>query len=177
MKDRDREDLSELIERFYNGDQAGGVLEDVRQGEQLLRDNPAPEPNPRLIARIKSEIALLVPARRTRLTRRAMYRKLAAAAAILIIAAVGSTLFDTGPGGPTDRQIAGFVPGFIPTKIWESNNIAVDDENLAVLAAEIDQIENVVMTLESVDDSYESSRTVRELEIELIVIRSDFWKE
>ena len=46
MNDQGRENLDELIERFYNGDQAGDALEDVRRGEQLLRNNPAPEPDP-----------------------------------------------------------------------------------------------------------------------------------
>jgi hypothetical protein len=173
MKDQSRENLAELIERFFHGEQASGVMEDVRRGEQLLRDNPAPEPDHRLIADIKAEIALLVPARRTRLAGWTMFRKVAAAAAIIIIAAISAVLFDGGPPGPGAPQLA----GLLPTAIWESNDIAADDENLAVLAAEIDQIQSVVITLESVNDSYESGRTVRELEIELIVIHGDFWKE
>ncbi len=174
MKDRNRENLAELIERFFHGEQADGVMADVRRGEQILRDNPAPEPDHGLIANIKAEIALLIPTRRTRLVRRTMYRRVAVAAALVIIAAISAKLFDGSPPRPGGTQFAGFT---IPTKIWESNNIAVDDENLAVFAAQIDQIENEVMTLESGDDSYGSDSTVREVEIELIVLHSDFWKE
>lgn len=174
MKDQDRENLAELIERFFHSEETKGVLEDVRQGEQILRDNPAPEPDHELIADIKAEIALLIPARRAQLLRRRMYRRVAVAAAFIIIAAIGATLFNGSPPGP--RGAPQFA-GLIPAAIWESNNIAVDDENLAVFAAQIDQIENEVMTLEAGDDTYESDRTVEELEIELIVVRSDFWKE
>lgn len=173
MSDRDRENLAELIERLCGAGQAEGVLEDVCRGEQLLHDNPAPEPDSELIADIKAEIALFLPARRAKLARRRTYKRAAAAAAILIAAWIGASLFNTGT--PRPGQIA--AASLIPTAIWESNDIAADDENLAVFAAEIDQIENEVMILEAGDDTYESDRTVEELEIELIVVRSDFWKE
>ena len=173
MNDRNKENLAELIERLFDFGQAAGVLEDVRRGEQLLRDNPAPEPDRKLIADIKAEIALLLPARRTKLARRRTYKRAAAAAAILIAAWIGASLLNNGSPGPGQMAAASIMP----TAIWESNDIAADDENLAVFAAEIDQIENEVMTLESGDDTYESDRTVEELEIELIVARNDFWKE
>jgi len=173
MSDRDRENLAELIERLYDSENADGVVEDVRRGEQLLRDNPAPEPDRELIADIKAEITLLLPARRAKLARRRTYKRAAAAAAILIAAWTGASLFNTGSPGPGQMAAA----SLIPTAIWESDDIAADDENLAAFAAEIDQIENEVMILESGDDAYASDRTVEELEIELIVVRSDFWKE
>ena len=65
----------------------------------------------------------------------------------------------------------------IPTAIWESSNIAVDDEDLAVFTAEIEQLENEVMTLDLNDDISDRSGILDELEIELIVARNDFWKE
>ena len=126
-----------------------------------------------LIANIKAEIVLLLPARRAQFTRRRMYRRAAVAAAILVITGISMLLFDGGGPGPGRLEAA----SLIPTAIWESNNIAVDDENLAVLAGQIDQIENEVMNLESGDDTYQSDRTMEELEIELIVVRNDFWKE
>jgi len=173
MNDRNRENLAELIERLFGSGEAAGVLEDVRWGEQMLRDNPASEPNHEIITDIKAEIALLIPARRARLARRRTYKRAAAAAAILIAVWIGASLFNNGSPGP--GQIA--AASLIPTAIWESDDIAADDENLAVFTAEIDQIENEVMILESGDDTYESDRTVEELEIELIVARNDFWKE
>ncbi|UCE50165.1 MAG: hypothetical protein JSW47_08380 [Phycisphaerales bacterium] len=174
MNDRDRENLAELIERFFHDEQAGSVLEDIREGEQILRDNPAPEPDHKLIADIKAEIALLLPTRRARLARRQMYRRVAVAAAFVIIAAISATLLND--GSPETRGPQQFA-GLIPTRIWDSDNIAADDENLAVFAAEIDQIENEVMSLEAGDDTYRSYGAVEELEIELMVVSNDFWKE
>lgn len=176
MKDRNRENLAELIERFFNAEQARGVLEDVREGERILRENPGPEPDRGLVADIKAEIALLIPARQARLARRRMYSRLASAAAFIIIAAISATLLNNGspdPGGLSHVYGASLVP----TEIWESNNIAADDDNLAAFTALIDQIENEVTTLEYGDDTYDSDRTVEELEIELIVVSNDFWKE
>ena len=173
MKDRNRENLGELITRFFDAEEAGSVLEDFRQGEQLLRENPAPKPDRQLVANIKAEIALLLPARRAQFARRRMYRRAAVAAAMLVIAGVSTLLFDG--RGPAPRRLE--AASLIPTAIWESNNIAADDENLAGFAAQIDQMENEVMTLESGDDTYQSDRTVEELEIELIVVRNAFWKE
>ncbi|MEA3225741.1 MAG: hypothetical protein U9Q07_07295 [Planctomycetota bacterium] len=173
MNDRDRENLTELFERFFDAEEAKGSLEDVREGEQIFRDNPAPEPDDMLIANIKAEIAMRLPVRRAQLARRRMYRRAATAAAILIIGAIGTLLFDG--GGPVPGRLE--AASLIPTAIWESNNIAIDDENLAVFAAEIDQIENEVMILESGEDTSEDASTVEEMEIELIVARNDFWKE
>ena len=96
-----------------------------------------------------------------------------AAAAIVLIAGIVATILNDGSPAPGRLEAA----SLIPTGIWESNNIEADDENLAALAAEIEQIENEVMTLESGDDTSDSDRTVEELEIELIVVSSDFWKE
>ena len=126
MKDRDRENLAELLGRFFDAEEAGGVLENVRQGEQILQDNPAPKPDRMLIANIKAEIALLLPARRAQFARRRMYRRAAVAAAIVIVTAISTLLFDGGGPGPGRLEAA----SLIPAAIWDSDNIAVDDENL-----------------------------------------------
>lgn len=174
MEDRNQENLGELFGKFFDAEQVESCLKDFQEAEQIFRDNPAPEPDDMLIANIKAEIAMRLPARKAELARRRFYRRAAAAAAIVVIVAgICATLFDGSPpkpGGP-------FAASLIPTAIWESNNIAVDDDNLAVFAAQIEQIENDMMTLESGEDTGEGSRTVEELEIELIVVRSDFWKE
>ncbi|MHC4355797.1 MAG: hypothetical protein ACYTE3_03030 [Planctomycetota bacterium] len=174
MKDRDRENLAELLGRFFDAEEAGGVLEDFRQGEQILHENPAPKPDRALLANIKAEIALLLPARRAQFARRRMYRRVGVAAAFIIIAAISAVLFNGSPREPGRPLQLG---GVLPTEIWESNNIAVDDENLAVVAGQIGQIENEVMTLESGDEPGYSDRAMEEMESELIVVRTAFWKE
>jgi len=173
MKDRDTENLAELFERFFDAEQASSSLEDVLEGERILRNNPAPEPDDMLIANIKAEIAMRLPIKKAQLARRRTYRRVAAAAAIVIIASIGARLFNSGSPGPQRLAAA----SLIPTAIWESNNIAVDDDNLAVFAAQIEQIENEVTALDAGDGIRDSGRSVEEMEIELIVASSDFWKE
>ena len=173
MEDRNEENLGELFGRFFDAEQVDGYLRDLQEAERIFRDNPAPEPDDMLIANIKAGIAMRLPVRKARLARHRTYRRAAAAAAIVIIAGIAAVLFND--DSPRSGQLA--AASLIPTAIWESNDIAVDDENLAAFAAEIEQIENEVLTLESGDDTADRDRTVEELEIELIVVSSDFWKE
>jgi hypothetical protein len=174
MNDRNREDLAGLIKKLYHGEQARKVLRDIKEGERILHDNPTPEPDRKLITDIKATIAMRLPARQVQISRWRTYKEAAVAASVIIIAAIGTTLINDSPQkAETTRQVA----GMIPTAVWESNDIAVDDENLAIFSAEIDQIENEVITLESGDDKGDSTRTVEELEMELILVSGDFWKE
>jgi hypothetical protein len=61
----------------------------------------------------------------------------------------------------------------IPVAIWESDNITVDDPHLASLTAEVEQIENELLTLQEGETSGNGERAVSELEMELAVINSD----
>jgi len=174
MNDRNRENLAELIEKLYHGEQAWEVLEDIQKGEQILRDNPVPEPEPALIVDVKAKIARILPVRQVKLARWRTYKRAAVAAAVIIIAAICTTLIDK--NAPESQKARQFT-GVIPARIWESNNIAADDENLAVLTAQIEQIENEVTNLETGDDATSSTESIEEMEIELIVVSNDFWKE
>jgi hypothetical protein len=173
MNDRDRENLAELIERLYHDEQAEGVLQDIRQGEQILHENPAPEPDRQFIADIKAQIALLIPTRQAQIARWRKYKRAAVAAAIIIISVISATFFN---GSPPEYERA-YSATIFPTNLWDSKNIEADDENLAVFNAQIDQIENEIMILESGDDTGDSAKSIEEMEIELIVVSNDFWKE
>ncbi len=169
MNDRNHESLAKLIEKFFGAEQAESCLEDIQKGEQILRDNPAPEPDSLLVANIKAEIGLRLPPRRAAPSRKMAYRLAAAAAAIIILAGVSARFFNS-KVEPGTFQAA----SLIPTAIWESDNIAADDADLAIFTAEFEQIREEVMALESDEETSES--TVTELEMELIEISSDFWK-
>jgi len=172
MDDRNRENLTELFEKFFDAEQAKSCIEDIQEGERILREHPAPEPDDMLFANIKAEIAMRLKARRAHLFRRRVYEAAAVAAAVVILAAVSVQLFDKDGSEPTGLVTA----SLIPTAIWESDDIVTDDTNLAVFAAEIEQIEDEVLTLQSGDDTSEEDRTIAELEMELVEINSDFWK-
>jgi len=172
MEDRNQENLRELFEKFFDAEQAESCVEDIQKAEQILREHPAPEPDDMLIANIKAEIAMHLQASRAHRFRRIIYEVVGAAAAILIVVAVSLQLFEKDTPRPGEVVYA----SLIPTAEWDSDDIAADDENLAVFTAQIEQIEDEVQALQSGEDTGNGDSTLVELEMELIEINSDFWK-
>ncbi len=173
MNDENQENLKELFEKFLDAEQAESCTEDVQKAEQILREHPAPEPDDMLIANIKAEIAMRLPAGRTYVFKQIANKVVGIAAAVIILTAIGLRLFDKGGVEPKGVVYA----SIIPTAIWESEDIAAADVNLAVFTVEIEQIENELLTLQLGEDDGNGDRSVTELEMELIEINnSDFWK-
>ena len=172
MEDRNNETLRALFEKFFDAEQAESCVEDIQKAEQILREHPAPEPDDMLIANIKAEIAMRLQASRAHRIRRIFYEVVGAAAIIIFVAVVSLQLFKKDapePGGINYASI-------IPTEMWISDNVAADDEDLAFFTAQIEQIEDEVLTLQSGEDTGNGDSTLTELEMELIEINSDFWK-
>ncbi len=168
--------MKELFEKFLDAEQAESCVEDVQKAEQILREHPAPEPDDMLIANIKAEIAMRLPAGRTRRTgvfKQIAYKTASIAAAVIFLTAIGLRLFDKGGVEPGPVQYA----SIIPTAIWESDDIAAADANLAIFTVEIEQIENELLALQLGEDDGNGDRSITELEMELMEINnSDFWK-
>jgi hypothetical protein len=172
MDGQDRENLKELLEKFFGAEQAARCMEDFREAERILREHPAPEPDDMLIANIKAQIAMRLPARRAQRFRRRVWEAVGAAAAIAVLALVSVRLPDEARRQPGNGAYA----SLIPAALWESANIAADDADLAVFTTQIEQIRDEVLTLESGRDAGDSDSSIAELEMELIQISSDFWK-
>jgi hypothetical protein len=147
-------------------------LEDVQKAEQILRENPAPQPSEELIADIKTEITTALLRRQSNAYRRIIYKAVAVAAVLIILVAIGLRVFEE-DGDRPERVIAASI---IPNAIWESDCLADDDVDLAILTAEIEQIQAEVMALQLGGNGGNGSRAITELEMELIEINSDFWK-
>ena len=173
MNSQNNENLKELFERFLSSEQAESEIEDIQKGEQILREHPAPEPEDMLIANIKAEIAMRLPAKRTNVFMKTAYRVVYAAAAVLIISAISLSLFDNGASEPGQEQYG----SMIPTAIWESDDIATDDADLAIFTIEIEQIEDELRTLQLGESAGNGNSSLSELEMELVAINNDFWKE
>jgi hypothetical protein len=173
MNNRNQENLRELFEKFFDAEQAESCVEDVRKGEQILREHPAPQPDDVLIADIKAQIAIRLQTRRAHRLRWVLCEVAGAAAAILIIATVSLQLFQ-----PKEIRKPGEIAhaSLIPASIWESDDITTDDQDLATFTTQIDQIEDEVKTLQSGQQVGNSESTIEELEMELVEINSDFWK-
>jgi len=169
---KDQENLRELFGKFFDDEQAARYVEDIQKAEQIFREYPAPEPDDMLIANIKAEIAMRLQAKRAHHFRRIFYEVVGAAAAIIFVAAISLQLFKQAP--PTDREVN--HASLIPTAIWETDDITTTDEDLAVFKAQIEQIEDEVIALQSGEDTVNGDSTLVELEVELIEINSDFWK-
>ena len=173
MNDGNRENLKELFEKFLDAEQAESCAEDVQKAEEILREHPAPEPDDMLIANIKAEIAMRLPAGRTYVFKQIAYKVVGIAAAVIILTAIGLRLFDKGGVEPKGVVYA----SIIPTAIWESEDIAAADASLAIFTVEIEQIENELLALQLGEDDGNGDRSVTELEMELVAINNDFWKE
>lgn len=172
MANEDGDNLKELFERFFDAKDASKALEDVRNTEQMLRENPAPEPDAELIADIKAQIAGVLADNKPGAFRSAVF-KTAAVAAVFVILAIASVKIYQNPPVEEKKMV---TASLIPTAIWESEDLAADDAELETLTAEIEQIEGELVSLDTEESDGEGYRDLTELELELIDIDSDFWK-
>lgn len=169
MEHRNRDNLSELLGRFLGVEEGDAAAQEVSRGEQLLELYPAPAPDPRVLAGIKQQMVTRA-GRHRRLVQWA-YRVAPAAAAVIAMALL------VWPGHrPSSRPEASYA-SVIPTAIWESDDINADDVELAYLAAEIEQIEAQLRALDADDGDGNGANTLGEVEVELMRIDTEFWKE
>ena len=169
MQRPNEENIDELFARFLEPDRAADAVEDIRNAENILAENPAPQPSEELIDDIKAKVAQALHRKKTTDFRQAVY-KTAAVAAIFIFAAVISVkLFDQDSDGPKR-----FTASIIPTAIWESDEDT--DPDFAELTAEIEQVQSEISALQLNEDDGNGSETVTEIETELIEINTNFWK-
>ncbi len=172
MNSRNEENLKGLFEKFLDPRQAEQAVEDLRESQRILSEHPAPEPDGRLIADIKAEIEGALLRRKANVFRKIAYKAAVAAAAVIILAVIGVELYEKG-GGEAKKVITASI---IPEAIWESDDVSADDADLAILAAEIEQIEGEALAVQLGENDGNGNRNLLELEMELIEINSDFWK-
>ncbi len=123
-----------------------------------------------LIANIKAEIAMRLPAKRSSVYRKIAYRALYAAAAILIVSAISLNFYNR-------NNISVPPDSMLPASVWESDDITTEDADLAIYTIEIEQIEEELRSLQSGEDAGNGNSTLSEIEMELVAINNDFWKE
>ena len=169
MNKHDPDELKALFERFVEADKAQAAADDIDQAQRLFNAYPAPAPSAEALKRIRARMILEL-SKRHRHSK--LYRFVGAAAAVIIFGIVG--LFGPGPQG--NRDVVNHA-SLLPTAIWESDDIASDDAELAYFASEISQIEARIDALRSGDEDAAGSGTLDELEIELRLLETQFWKE
>jgi hypothetical protein len=167
MKDRAHENLIELLQRFMDEPAARAAQEDIQTGEQWLEACPAPLPDARVIAALKVQM----PAAALRRHRIAQLVRASAvaAAAVIVLGLVG--LF--GPATTSRSSLS--IAGLIPAAVWESDDIMVDDHDLAYFSSQIGQIEAQMQTLDG-GESEIGVGAPDELESELLALQAEFLK-
>ena len=163
MKKENKEQLKELLEKFYSEAEAQSIAEEMEAGEKLIGNYPVLEPAETVKWRIKAAIAKSLRAKKQRSLQTRIYKALAAVAVIIIMLTLTARMLENGGrivNPPTgDRDI-----------------FAESDAKRAVFSQEIDQIGRQFTSLQFGQTSDEELRGVDELETEYILIASDFWK-
>jgi len=169
MNGEKMENLKDLLERFVGTEEAESCVEDFAEVKRILDENPAPQPTEELLAAIKTEIAERIRLRKEHTFRRLAYRLAPVAAVFIILASVSITLYvrDSRPEGDV---------WMMPPAVWDSDNIAADDMDLAVFTAEVDQLEIEFTTLERAENGGDGRSAVTELEMDFVAISNDIWE-
>ena len=174
MDTRNGENLKELFEKFVGTEEAENAVADFKAVDRILNQYPAPEPSEELVATIKSDIAEAVRLRKEHTFRRFAYKLAPVAAVFLVFAAVGVRMLKEG-SGPVEL-VNGSRGPIIPTRVWESENVAAEDRNLLVLTTELDELEVEFTTLESDENGGNGGSAITELEIEFAEINRNIWE-
>jgi hypothetical protein len=169
MNDRNEENLRELFERFISSKDAESGIEDFAEVKRILDENPAPQPHPELIAAINSKIAETLRIRKEHTFRRLAYRLAPVAAVFIILASVSIKLYVRNSRPEKEFYV-------ISSAVWDSDNVAADDRNLAVFNAEVDELEIEFTTLELGDTGGNGRSAVTELEMDFVAISTDIWE-
>lgn len=162
------DELRELLGRFFGPSQADSAEQDIRDGDRLFDVNPSPHVTPELLAEIKQQIAvrLSLPHRPSH----PLYRYGGVAAAVIVVALIG--FFGRPAQEPSDIRYA----SLIPAAIWDSDDIVSDDMKLAYFRSELRRVEAQMLALDA-DDGEVATGALDEVEMELIRIERQFWKE
>ncbi len=168
MNNRNEENIEELFGKFSGPEETAQAEENIRKAKQILSENPAPEPDKELIVDIKAQVTAVLLHRTA--FRQTVYKAAAVAAVFFVLAGASIKLFEKQESKRSDYA------SIIPATLWDSENIAADDADLAVLKAEIEQIENEALALQLAGGSGNGGSDLTELETELIETDNDFWK-
>ena len=174
MAYQNKENLKKLSEKFVDAEQAQNFANDVHAGDQIFLDNAAKVPDETRITDIKNNVAATLSHKKVKSSafRRAALKVAAVAAVVLVIAVINVKLSRKTVDKPTEVVTASIMPKLI----WESEDLAADDEDLAILAHEVQQLENELLSIQLDENNGNGYLDLTELEMELIKINSTFWK-
>ena len=168
--DKNKQNLDELLNAFMDAPQAAKAAKDIRTGRRIFKDNPAPLPEPDVIAAVKSRVASRLRAHNKHKAFRRMIYKTAAVAAIIVVATVAIKFGEHKKIAPANISAA------VMWHMWDDENLLADDLNLAGLTKKIEEIADNLTQTESDEYDYDTDVDFEELETEMIAMNVDFWK-
>ena len=171
MNNQNEENLQELFEKFFDSEGAKQAAEDIQEAEKIFSRYPASEPDEELISQIKDRLTASLLRRKASIFRRTAY-KAAVAAAVILLAIISVKLFERSERGA--ERFASVAQTVDVT--WEGSDIIAEEEDTAILEAEIEQIESEIAALQLGGTNGNGDTVITELEMKLIEIDSYFWK-
>ncbi len=162
------ENIDELLSRFFDSSQMHEAAEDIRLGEGLLESFSAPLPAKAVTDGIKAQIEVHLRTLRRQRVVRSMFYRVAAVAAVLVVLTIAGTRYLTEPARKATN-----VANAAYASIWNDES---DNEQLAVLTAQVSEIEADMLAIRLGDSGAESSSLLTDLEVEMTEINGDFWK-
>jgi hypothetical protein len=165
IMNKNDENLESLFDDFFDEQQSKSSANDVSAADKLFDDNPAPKPSAELIEQIKGRVEQKLSQQKNHRTTHHYLKIMAAAAAVILISFVVLQILSNKTEPPGKSKI----------NEWVLDNSTESDIEFAVLAAEIDEIEEEIITMNLAENGIESE-SIDELEIELMEINDDFWK-
>ena len=166
MNNSANENLRELLAGFMDESAARQMAEDIEKGEEILGASQSPQPNERVLAEVKKNVAAALRRRQTVVFQRRILGA-AVAAAVIVVSVLALIQYGDAQNKQQNRAIA----ASIPARVWEG----ADDADVTVLRAEIENIQSELSEAQS-DDTGNGNTAVGDLETELIEINGDMWK-
>ncbi len=168
--DKNKQNLDELLKAFMDAPVAAEAAKDIRAGQRIFADNPAPQPKADVIAAVKSRVSTHLRTHHKHQAFRRMIYKTAAVAAIIVVAAVAIRF------GEHKEIASSNVSAAVMWHMWDDDNLVADDLNLAKLTKKIEEIADRIAEAESDEYEYEPDVDFEDLETEMIAMNIDFWK-
>jgi len=168
MNNSANENLRELLAGFTDEAAARQMAEDIKKGEEILGAYKSPQPDERVLAEVKKNVAAALRRRRTVVLQKRILNA-AAVAAVIVVSVLALIRY----GNLQNSQQTKMLATAISARVWDG----ADDADVTVLKAEIENIQSELSGIQS--DSISNGGTnsaAGDLETELIEVNGDMWK-
>ena len=159
------ENLNELLAKFYDGQTASEMAENIIAGDRIFDSNPAPRPSPELLAEIKQNMFAAIQKNRQH-SYNFSWQYAAIAAMIIIVFGTAITLLNK----PVEQ-----IRIYASNSFWQDASISVEngiDSQLADL--ESSETDSHLLTLEA--DASPEMASITDISSELDDIDATFWE-